>query len=199
MQAVLRGRQRAGGVRGERARGVVGLVEVEHDVGGARHLRVEKSAGRVGLLTRGEIAKDEEQLAVLLSGMEALLMAIPGKDGISRTLVFLLLSEDVRDHDLFDSRDPAGVNACRLLYRIPAQPGKLAPETAVAVAQTDAVTIAALDEEHGEILNLHHVGGLLAVGFKRARWFAGERAGHHAGMHLERSGARRTPRQIGRA
>src|SRR6266704_3509680 len=63
---VLGRRKRAGRVGGERARRVVGLVEVEDDPPVLRQVGVKEAPGRVGLLAAGLVADDEEELPGVL-------------------------------------------------------------------------------------------------------------------------------------
>src|SRR5436190_21980941 len=69
LQTVLFGRERARCIGCERARGIVRLVEVQHDLSLFRQIGVEKAAGAVGGLARSEVAKDEKQLIVLENGV----------------------------------------------------------------------------------------------------------------------------------
>src|SRR4051812_38143609 len=62
LEPVLRGRQRAGGERGEGARRVVGPVEVQHHLPVLGQVRVQEAARAVRLVPVGEISKDEEEL-----------------------------------------------------------------------------------------------------------------------------------------
>src|SRR5215472_10050353 len=65
-QMILARRQRAGGIRGESAGGIVGLVEIEDDLSLMRRRGVQKAAGGISSLAARQVAKDEEQTAIVV-------------------------------------------------------------------------------------------------------------------------------------
>src|SRR6267143_6923789 len=60
-QLVLPGRQRTGRIRGQRARRVVGAVEIQNQSAVAHGAGVQKAARRIGVGLPSRVAKDDEQ------------------------------------------------------------------------------------------------------------------------------------------
>src|SRR5450759_1309616 len=102
-QPVLRRRQRAGGVGGERAGWVVGLIEIEHDVAVGRQGGVEKTARAVGFPGAGLIAEYVEKLfgvGGFQVGAKSVLAAVQIEFGIAGTVHRVGLAQDVENRNL---------------------------------------------------------------------------------------------------
>src|SRR2546423_4821744 len=66
LQFVSRRRQRAGRVGRERARRILGFVEIEDDLAVHRLLRVEESSGLVSLAPVRAVAEDNEKRSAII-------------------------------------------------------------------------------------------------------------------------------------
>src|SRR5277367_3028414 len=92
VETILLGRQWTGGEFGERARRILGFVEVQLHLAVLGPRRVEEPSRGIGFVAGCQVAEDEKKLLVFGNGIQAQLAAIQSEFDIAGTLFGLGLA-----------------------------------------------------------------------------------------------------------
>ncbi len=116
---VLFGRQGAGFVLGEGARGNVSLVEIEREAFVVLRLLldVDEAGGCVSGVAGGGVAEDEEQAAVFCDCVEAVGLAVELEFGVAGAGFLRRFADDVRDRRATSAGCPVAPISSRLRSR----------------------------------------------------------------------------------
>src|SRR5579859_4642128 len=150
-QLVLLGRQRTSGIRRDRARWILRLVEIELDLPAARQFRIQKAARSVGFLAGSLVPKDKEELLVFDYRFKPQLMAFQREHHVARAGKLKRAAQDIGDGHQFRLfvRDEARLHTILLACGEPPLASEIGAQLTVLILEADGVAPAALNHAEG--------------------------------------------------